>query len=76
MDKKYEILLKSKTMTDIALIAYMTYLNEKGLLQEAKKYVQGFISSLKGSDIETLVRKNDELLEQSGVKHDAGGSAK
>lgn len=68
MTKQEEILIKQKTATDVALIGYMMFINEKGLLDEAKKFVEGFISSLKKEEFETLISKNKELLEQLGAK--------
>ena len=38
MTKQEEILIKQKTVTDVALVGYMMFINEKGLLDEAKKY--------------------------------------
>ena len=38
MTKQEEILIKQKTATDVALIGYMMFINEKGLLDEAKKF--------------------------------------
>lgn len=70
MTKQEEILIKQKTATDVALIGYMMFINEKGLLDEAKKFVEGFISSLKKEEFETLISKNKELLEQLGAKND------
>lgn len=75
MTKQEEILIKQKTATDVALIGYMMFINEKGLLDEAKKFVEGFISSLKKEEFETLISKNKELLEQLGAKNDADRGA-
>ena len=75
MTKQEEILIKQKTATDVALIGYMMFINEKGLLDEAKKFVDGFISSLKKEEFETLISKNKELLEQLGAKNDADRGA-
>ena len=75
MTKQEEILIKQKTATDVALIGYMMFINEKGLLDEAKKFVEGFISSLKKEEFETLSSKNKELLEQLGAKNDADRGA-
>ena len=71
MTKQEELLIKQKTVTDIALVGYMMFINEKGLLDEAKKFVEGFISSLKKEELEALVQKNKELLEQLGATNDA-----
>lgn len=70
MTKHEEILIKQKTVTDVALIGYMMFINEKGLLGEAKKFVEGFISSLSKEELEALVQKNKELLEQLGTTND------
>ena len=70
MTKQEEILIKQKTATDVALIGYMMFINEKGLLDEEKKFAEGFISSLKKEEFETLISKNKELLEQLGAKND------
>lgn len=70
MTKHEEILIKQKTVTDVALIGYMMFINEKGLLSEAKKFVEGFISSLSKEELEALVQKNKELLEQLGTTND------
>lgn len=75
MTKQEEILIKQKTATDVALIGYMMFINEKGLLDEAKKFVEGFISSLKKEEFETLISKNKELLEQLGAKNDVNRGA-
>jgi hypothetical protein len=75
MTKQEEILIKQKTVTDVALVGYMMFINEKGLLDEAKKFVEGFISSLKKEEFEILIQKNKELLEQLGATNDATRSA-
>lgn len=75
MTKYEEILIKQKTVTDVALIGYMMFINEKGLLDEAKKFVEGFISSLSKEELETLIQKNRELFEQLGTTNDTTRSA-
>ena len=75
MTKQEEILIKQKTVTDVALIGYMMFITDKGLLDEAKKFVEGFISSLTKEEFETLIQKNKELLEQLGATNDTTRSA-
>lgn len=70
MTKQEEILITQKTVTDVALVGYMMFINEKGLLDEAKKFVEGFISSLTKEELGALIQKNKELLKQLGATND------
>ena len=69
MTKQEEILLKQKTATDLVLIGYMMFLNDKELFKEASDYVNGFINCLSKEEMEKLLEKNKDLLEQA-LAHD------
>lgn len=72
--EKYNYLLKTKTISDLALVGYMTFLNEKGLLNEGQKYVEGFIASLSKEEFEDIMKRNEDALEQARIKYDTAGS--
>ncbi len=72
--EKEELLLKQKTISDIVLIGYMMFLNEKGLLEEANQFVAGFLSVLTPQEKEELLKKATQSLEQA-VAHDTNKSA-
>lgn len=70
MTKTEELLLNQKTMVDIALVGYMLFLNEKGLLDEGKEFVDGFINSLTQEEVTALVLRNKQALAQAQGKDD------
>lgn len=71
MTKTEELLINQKTMVDIALVGYMLFLNEKGLLDEGKEFVDGFINSLTQEEVTALVLRNKQALEQAQGKEHA-----
>lgn len=65
---KFDELLNQKTIGDVVLIGYMMFLNDKKLLEEADKYVNGFVRSIKNEQFAILAKKNREALEHIGEK--------
>lgn len=73
---KDDVLIQQKTAVDVALVGYMLFLNEKGLLDEAKKFVEGFIGSLSKEEVRALIIRNKQMLEQAGTHNDVNTSDK
>lgn len=67
MDKRVALLINQKTASDVTLIGYMMFLNEKGLLKEAMEFVEGFVKSLTKEEFIALTQKYANTLEHSST---------
>jgi len=63
-EEKVDLLLRQKTMTDIVIAGYLMFLNDKGLFQEADKFVKGFLACMSKDEREALYKQKKQRFEE------------